>query len=293
MNSEVNVNARMLMLYPIHIVKSHFNVVGHKGIAISQIATTRTTTEIDTFAASHINRNKQHIYIFNLNPPFDRNTFNIPGNPFPFTIMHEVVEGGSYHFYIKPQVIYYATIVNLETNTSSQIEMIFTQPIHITVNNTHLIIRATILERNVSAYMNSRATKSFNVTKSNNDDFVNDIVSYFLGNYGVVSCNLNRGVKHLCDNNILDFKSLQIINSDSTDTIVMNEDLTFKIRYPLQYANTMRAPLIKSAFKYLLDDEALCDTFTADPNTGQINIPLYPKTATQIENVIAQILTNN
>lgn len=293
MNSEQNVNARMLMLFPVNVVKDYFEKTGHKGAVISQIANAATTDEVNTFLIQNLNRNKLHVYVYNLNPPFNRKQFNSKQRPFYYPIIEEVNNGNEYTFYIRPQIQYTATAVDLRNGTTSQINMVFPQPIAITVNDTHLIIRATIIEKKVEAYMNDRNIKLFDVTKDIDDDFTNDITQYFLGSYGLAKCNLNKGVKYLVDSNIVDFKSLRIMNSNSIDTIVMNEDLTFKDRYPVEYKKAMRAPLSKSTFKYLLDDFALCASFGSDPNLGEISISLYPSNVNQVNNVISQILSNN
>lgn len=196
--------------------------------------------------------------------------------------------------FIKPQIVFNAVVLNTETHAVQNVDMIFQQPIQITFRERYLIIRACIVEKSVTAYMGmGTKAKAYSISKSNNDDFVSDILNFFLRTYAVAKCDINRGLKHLSDKDVLDLRSLNWIEVDSAKSVVMNEGLTYKAQYPDQYSATMMAPLTKSIFKYLPADDDLCRQFTADPSAGQISVSLYPKNATQTENVIAQILANN
>ena len=97
----------------------------------------------------------------------------------------------------------------------------------------------------------------------------------------------------LWDNDHIDCRKVQWRRTSSVAMETMDEDLTFKEQYPIEYPKLITQPLSKALFKHLKEDEYLCDVFEADASKGLINIPRFPKDEKQVENVVTEILTNN
>ncbi len=79
----------------------------------------------------------------------------------------------------------------------------------------------------------------------------------------------------------------------STTTETMDESYTLKSQYPEVFQTIINAPLNKTIFKYLNDDELLPEHFTIDPSVGLISLPTFPKQLNQHQNVVREILSNN
>lgn len=278
-------------MYPVKLLKDHYQLAGQQADVINEIVARNNLSGVYTFALNNLNNTKQHIYIYTNNRNFNEANFNPAIFPIPVIDHGRTPQG--YHIRCMPAVDCSATIKDTVTGAYSDVVMRFPQPIVITITRTHIIIKATIIEKNVGSYIQGGNAESFNVRKNVEDDFTADIIAFFAAAHNVGVCDLNRGIKHLCDNDILDLRTMKILKNQSTATEVMNGDNTFKQCYPNDYAAAMRNPLSKSLFKYLPNDELLCKSFAADPNVGRLSITLYPSTPNQVQNVVSQILANN
>ena len=54
MNTEKNINARLLRLYPVYAIKAHFEKTGHQGVVIADIVNTATKEQIKVVAQFEI-----------------------------------------------------------------------------------------------------------------------------------------------------------------------------------------------------------------------------------------------
>ncbi|MBL7690850.1 MAG: hypothetical protein JNM41_04595 [Flavipsychrobacter sp.] len=292
MNSQQNLKRRVLRMFPVRLVKEHFNLTGHQSDVVNEIVEKNTINSIYTFALNNVSNTKQHVYIYNYRIGFNENNFVV--RDFPLPVNRHFRDANGYHIHCMPIVKFSATIKDLGNGSYTDVVMNFPQPIVITVTGSHVIIRATILEKNVGSYIAGGNSESFNVSKDVEDDFTSYIVEFFsAANYRPTICDINTGIKSLCDNNILDFRSLKVLKVESTATEVMHGEKTFKQTYPDEYAATMLNPLSKSIFKYIPADDRLCRNFAADPNIGKLSITLFPENPHQVNNLITQILINN
>ena len=100
-------------------------------------------------------------------------------------------------------------------------------------------------------------------------------------------------MKILWGDDEIDCHKIQWRDFASANIKTMNGALTFKQQFPDEYAKIIDEPIGKTTWKYLRDDELICERFTANPNLGHIGIPRFPKLPNQVNNVISKILTNN
>jgi len=131
------------------------------------------------------------------------------------------------------------------------------------------------------------------VDKVNDESIVIETINQHFNGLMPSVCDLNRGIKHLWDDDIVDSKYAKWKKNRSTTTETMDENYTLKNQYPVIYQDLINSPLRKMIFKYLPDDEQLPDHFTIDPGNGQISIPLYPNNENQNKNVVTEIISNN
>ena len=241
---------------------------------------------IRDFALVNLERTKQHIYIFNLAQNTNGQNLNL--NIFPYPILNQSTQVGVTKLIIAPTVDFNVIL----TNPFKQVILNFKQPIIVEIHNRHIIYYATILEKNMgSHFADNRAV--IKVVKANDESLVIETINHHFINFNPSVCDLNRGIKHLWNDDKVDSKYAKWKKDSSTTTETMDENYTLKIQYPDIFQDLINSPLKKMIFKYLPDDELSPDHFTIDPSTGQISIPLYPKNENQNKYVVSEIISNN
>ncbi|WP_077417835.1 hypothetical protein [Chryseobacterium sp. JV274] len=284
MNSEAQVLYRLLKLFPVKLVKEHFQINKSGEALYSDVLSGNIASVIYDFAYSNLDRTKQHIYIFDI----DNRDGNILLEGFPFQIVNNRDVNGSKQLIISP-LINYNTVLG---SPFEQVVINFHQPIKLEITDKHLIFFVTIVEKNIKNYVDE-GRKVYNVEKTNDEFEVMKAITDFWAAKRPRLCDLNKGLKKMWDDDIIDCKYAQWKKSKSTTTETMDENYTLKSQYLEVYEGIVTAPLKKTIFKYLPDDGNMPEHFTADPGIGQISIPLYPKSLNQNQNVVKKILSNN
>jgi hypothetical protein len=288
MNDQTRLLHRLLRLYPIKVVKEFFNITGNSQTAvIEDVINSNTPRSIKIFALEHFNHTKQHIYIYALDSGYSVRRFN--QDELPFDIIHETHLNSIRSFYSLPKVKFSVVLSNPVTEE----EIHFYQPTCISFSGSYLIIQVTIMEKKIDTYFDP-GRKLYEVNKLvDENDNIKEILEYLSNSYMVEVADLNRGIKLLWENDLIDSKHVKYKKSRSTATEAMDENYTLKTQYPEVYNDLVNSPLNRTVFKYLIDDELMCDHFSIDPINGQLSIPLYPGNNNQIWNVINEILANN
>lgn len=286
MNRQRDISKRILRLFPVKVLKEHFNTTNVSDELFNEILNGNTKAMIDNFCYINLEHTKQHIYIYNIAEAPTQNNLNL--NLFPIDIVHQTNLNGVTSITVSPIVDFRVIL----TNPFEETTLLFHQPIQIVLSNTHLIFYATILEKNMSDYFDQNR-KVINAEKVNGELSIIEQVCAHFAHLKPTICDLNRGIKQLWANDTVDSKYAKWKKDRSTTTETMDENYTLKSQYPDVYQNLVNAPLRKMIFKYLRDDEVLQDHFTVDPARGQISIPLFSKNANQNKNVVREILSNN
>jgi hypothetical protein len=288
MNDDANLLTRLLKLFPVKFIKQHFNIDdNYQPEIIRSIIQNNTPQVIKRFSLNSINNTKQHIYLFTLSSRFNRNTFN--SEIFPLDIIHEVASANNYEFQCLPIVNYEVVVLN----PFDEITIQYYQPTVINFNNKQLIVKCTILEKSLSYLFNTNR-KIVDVNKNNDEDInIGGLLHYLADSYNPISTDINAGLKHLWDTNIVDSKNAKWKKARSFATEAMDEGYTLKTQYPEVYQTLINAPLNKTIFKYLKDDNLFCNHFTADAGKGQLSVPLFPDNEQQINNILHEILSHN
>lgn len=284
MNSEAQVLYRLLKLFPVKLVKEYFQINKSGEALYGDVLDGNIPSVIYDFAYSNLDRTKQHIYIFDI----DNRDANVSLDGFPFEIVNNRDVDGVKYLIINP-LINYNTVLG---SPFEQVVINFHQPIKLEITNKHLIFYVTIVEKNIRNYV-EEGRKVYNVEKSNDEFEVIETITDFWVSKTPRLCDLNKGLKKMWDDDIIDCKYAQWKKSKSTTTETMDENYTLKSQYLEVYQGIVTAPLKKTIFKYLPDDGNMPEHFTADPGIGQISIPLYPKSLNQNQNVVKKILSNN
>lgn len=285
MNNDRNLLKRLLRLYPIKLVKESFSESGNAEEAIEAISGNFQPTEIKNFAKNNYLLTRQHIYIFSLNSNYSPSDLN----QFPLEIVNSSVNENEYFYFCLPKIRYEITLYN----PLEEAILEFLQPVVIRIINNKVFIHVTKIEKTVSAYFpfdRYAVRRGQTNTESKSVELITDFLDY---KFGLTRLDINKGIKTIWDNDFIDGRKVQWRKNSSVTTETMDEDFLFKQKYPAEYIEMTSKPLVKTLFKYIKEDDYLCDTFDSDPTNGLLNIPKFPKNANQILNVIAEILTYN
>ncbi|PRY10328.1 hypothetical protein CLV24_11456 [Pontibacter ummariensis] len=280
-------NRRLLKLFPVKLLKEEFQVTAStQPELIDTLVYGNTDHTLREFAFDKIDCTKQHVYIYTLNRAFDSGSFS--ARDFPIEVLRSVRTSNGWVLHCLPKITHNVVLIEpFETRTID-----FYQPIKITLDGNRLILQFTILEKNLKAHF-ERNRCVYSKRMLEESAIKDEILNHFGRNYQVDVCDMNRGVKYLWDNGLLDGKALKFKRAKSTATVTMDEEETYKEVYPEEYRETMKDPLHRTVLKYKVQDDELCDLFTIDPSKGEISFNKYPLTANQIQNVISKILANN
>ena len=269
MNTNQDLAKRLLKLYPVKSIKEHFNSELNADELYDNLVQNNSFNSIKDFAYGNLEDTKRHIYIFNIGHPATLQNIDIPN--FPFDIVNQTTINNEISITISP-IVDFNTVLN---NPFEEVTMKFHQPTRIVLNRSHLVFYFTILEKNINSHFNNNR-KVLNVEKANEEsDTITEVCNH-LNHLNPQICDLNRGVKHLWNADIVDSKYAKWKKNRSTTTETMDESYTLKSQYPEVYQTIVNAPLNKTIFKYLNDDENLPEHFTIDPSVGQISVPIFP-----------------
>jgi hypothetical protein len=285
MNLARDLHRRLLHLFPIKVVKEYFHAQGNADEAIEIITGNNAGPAIKEFARQHYLQTKQNIYVFELDKQFKK-AKNY--DDFPEKIEFESVSPDEICFYLFPK-----TTFSIYLNTPAVEELSFLSPATVRFQGKIMIVHFTKLNKNEKYYFPEDKSPRKKSVENDEPVILGSILHYFSDSYTVDPLDLNKGVKHLWEKDEIDCPRLQYRDTDSINTVNMNEDKTYKEKYPAAYKMISQAPMNKTSFIYLKKDEYLCAGFTVDPSDGFISITSSPKNPNQVSNVISKILTNN
>ena len=278
---------RLLSLFPVKLLREEFEVSGSsQNQLIQEVLENNTPETITNFAFDSFDLTKQHVHISCFLRDFDLTFLN--ENEFPYTIHKQIRADDGIIIYCLPIVNY---AVRLDDPYSKEI-LQFVQPLKITIENKKLILQFTILEKDIKALY--PVERFINSKRDIDESFIkSQIIDYFSSQYLLVNCDLNKGIKHLWNTDVIDSRFVKFKKDKSTTTEAMDEDETYKKNYPVEFADMMKRPLSRTILTYMGDDDELCENFVVDPSKGEINFSKFPKSETQVQNVLTKILTNN
>lgn len=284
-NAARDLKKRLLHLFPLKTIKDYFNVKGNFEDVIEELSV-KTMDTLIQFSLDNSNITRQNISLFTLDSNFTRNEID---DTFPFKIEKESHGHGEYTFLCLPKTTFSVYL----SNPVEKEDLIFYQPVIIRLSGKSMIIHFTKLEKSVASYYEyNREAKKATVINTQ-ESILALILNYLSESYTIEPADFNKGIKKLWHVDDIDCFKIQSQNPFSVKVETMNGDLTFKEKYPEEYERIILTPLNSAQWKYLKDDEYLCEGFTADPSAGQISITKSPKNVNQVTNVISKILAGN
>lgn len=107
-----------------------------------------------------------------------------------------------------------------------------------------------------------------------------------------VPLDVNRGIKYIWDNDIIDSPRVRAKKPRSTSQETMDAGLYLKREEPQRYAELIQDPLLKAIFYCMQRPEELGRKFVCDATNGRFSFTSYSQPLV-IENVIRLVLQHN
>lgn len=110
MNTERNLSKRLLKLFPVKMLKEHYNSEHVSDELFDEVLNNNIKAVIDTFAYVNLEHTKQHIYIFDLATAVNGQNLNLAA--FPLTIINQTITNNETSIVISPVVDFKVILAN-------------------------------------------------------------------------------------------------------------------------------------------------------------------------------------
>jgi hypothetical protein len=256
---------------------------GAKDELCLRIAGMRNIEDIKQFLESYFSCCKQHIYVYS----HDTKLASLPVIDIPDG---ELVTTKSD---AQSRRLLYVVRVGFNVVLRNPLEeavVEFLWPIILDFTETHLIIRAVVLEKNIGTYVDERPFRTF--SRSADEDIVlKELERTFKGT--LKPTDLHKGVKKLWHDDFMDATRTQYKKSLSVASEIMDEERGIKKFNPELYAVLRRSPLLKTSFQVAPNQETSVTAFSAEPLKGYIGFPRYSEERGDTDHVVNEILRHN
>lgn len=294
MNSIQSINNRLLRLFPVNFIKETFDSeLRVQNDIINDIIERHDHNEIYSFANNNIHITKQSVYIY-----YNRNVYRhrnlIEAEELDLEICSQQLVDGSFQLDGYNDI---AVDVRLLTEDKEyrELQIRIKQPYQVIITGHYLVIKLTKVESNLRSYLGNdvEVLKSKKLTEDG--DAIHKILTYFDNQHHIVpqKADLNKGVKHLWDQDHIDSREVAYRKDASRATEIMDENSLYKEIYPEDYLELMGKPLENCTFRYLLEDQAFPEHFICDATNGTLSFNIFPKNLDQVNAVINEIIRNN
>jgi hypothetical protein len=282
----------MLRLYPVASIKKNFKTTKKKHFELlDEIITSSKADDILNFAFTNAGRTKQHLFLFNNPVGYDKakkHTF------YPQFLKNTKESNGVFISNYMFRQTYTISAVIRASGVFQNLNLDFYQPVSVEITKEYLLLRLTKLEKNPKSYLPAYEVFTYK-RKKEDEDVMKEFINHINTTLGcsIYALDLNRGVKKLWEDDLIDAMYVRYKDTTSTVSVSMDEDYTYKDQNPEGYKIAMGAPLMKHIFRFLKDNtNKYCDFYT-DPTEGIIAFNKYPNDINQINNVVSEILKNN
>jgi len=291
MNSDNNILYRLLKLFPVQTLRENFLVkTKTQNSIINEIVQKYQPEEIYNFSYNFFNYTRQHIYFF-INDNKNLNLFESPLLSSVPLFKNNKTDSEITQFYFYNTT--YSVIIVADGDNFSRENIDFKVPMKITITKNYLRLEFTIIEKNISAYINT-SNRIINFSKTIDEKYILLKLKSESPKFKELNpYDLNRGIKYLWKNDIIDSPFVKWKKSRSTSTEAMDEEFTLKEQYPELFDEIIYAPLKRTIFNIRNGDKYSYNHFISEPSEGEISFTTFAKNKDAKENVIDQILTNN
>lgn len=285
MNTQSEVLARLLQLFPAKKIKDRWQLKGKKEEVAYEIAK-NGADDVKEFAKDNAGLTRQIIYVRkHAKSPLSK----IPSPVLSAELVSEEADANRVeHFYLTDLV--YNVVLQ---DPLEKMDLKFKWPVRVVFEKGYFRVHITMMEKNIASYFPLDRLPL--VGKKNLSEM--DIMAEICKGMGVDPLNsgvdLNKGIKTLWANDLFDSLTARWKEPKDTTTKAMDKDCLLKRDNYAAYKEIIKAPLLKTAFKFLKESDQFPTHFAADPTFGEISIPTFSEDVSIAENVIREILKYN
>ena len=287
MNEASAVLIRLLNIYPVEAIKKHWSSdkTTLKTDLIAQVVARHSAEDVHLFVKRYSGLTKQNVYVYEMErrpsplPSFlaDADNLSTP----------QEKDAGKYFFLAN---LKYKVFVR---PADTEMEVIFKWPVRIMLTGKRLILHCTTMEKNVRTYFPTDHTVYTQGRSMEEEDIVKAVRESFPAVAKLEACDLNKGVKHLWDANVIDSPAAKYKADISTITESMDGMRLIKRDRPLTYQAAMAAPLFKTPFFLLAPEGQNVEHFSVNPSAGEFNFTTFSPSEAHVDYVLGEILKHN
>lgn len=285
MNQEKAVLIRLLESYPVDLLKFSYNKQDlNQTHLLKEIVEENSKEQIIKYAFDHFGMLHQHVYVVELNN-------EIPTNwkpPLTYFISKKVDSTGNriFDLLFEMQYSYY------DTRAKDQDYLLFYWPVQFKVYKNFLVIKFNTKENSLKRYFNHPI---FPLAKNLNEEGILEIIKDLLPNGTTfVPTDLNKGIKKLWADDLVDAQYSQFKDSKSTSIEAMDEDNLIKATYPDKYAKMILAPIDKSIFHVRQNNgHIFIPKFKIEPKKGKFAVTRYSDNVESVNALVQEVIDNN
>jgi hypothetical protein len=272
---------RLLGLYPISSLKEKWPKHGNKEDTLTWIVRNIDLREIIAFLDGHFSCCKQHINLFT----HQNDVKNLPNFRLPSAEkVADITEGDNRRLLYIAEVEYHVVF----TEPLREDKITFLWPICLEFSKGLLAVRFVKMEKHASAYFEE---PSKTLSRSLSEVMVLRHLHTVLSSLKILD--INKGIKHLWDNDKFDGVIAKFAKSASIQTESMHPGKGFKQNYPDLYRTLHSAPLGPGAFRVSKSAELSFASFSSDPTGGTISFSTYSEIQGDTDRFVAEIIKSN
>lgn len=179
-------------------------------------------------------------------------------------------------------------------NPLEKTSIVFLWPFQVRIQSPFIIASFAIMEQNVSAYFGDERPVLRAEKLIDEKDVLETIFQRLPPGASPVPLDINKGIKALWQNGIIDAPRVGWKKPRATATQTMDQSFLVKRDDPGLYAQLRRQPLFKTVFK-AMDPAAFgfSGFFVVEPGKGFLSFPSFARGPDDRANVIREILHHN
>ena len=287
MNSRKEKLHRLLDLYSVESLREGFNLKGQKSAVLADAAS-RSDSEIEKFARVNFPTTRQHAYCY------ENSSGKLPSHSKASLLTGALLDVKAtqdevIHFYLMQEEVEY--IVDTDGALSRQsIELFW--PVQVHVTKRYFLVRCTILERDVSQYLNGGRPVGQGKRKRDDSGILTEI-SKSVNDPAWTPLDLNKGIKALWHQDVIDAFTVRYKKARSTSEEEMDGELTVKANDLAVYRQLISRPLHAGVFLCLKNQDTMGRGFYCHPTSGVFRFLRYAKGIESSDHVLGKVLSDN
>jgi hypothetical protein len=286
-NDHTNLTARLMGLYPLEIIKQEYTQTGRSDTVYAAIAKNNTLRDLEEDAIRMFGYTRQHCYFF----PHSEKDLTKHHTDF---FAKELVHTKNIHKQEKSLLVVeyllnlHYNFLELNNRTNDERKLKYFWPVKIIFWEKIMEVRLVIMER----FMKSTESSVYRGRDFEEEDVVRLAIAGSATTDLRQPLDLNKGIKSLWHDQIIDAIEVAHKSSSSVDRATMDHGLTFRATYPDRYAKMIKDPLRKMSF-YNWKEKSWPYAFAIDASTGFLAFPRFQSSVESVDLLVNELLNRN